>query len=890
MADQDLPNRIQDVDLAKTMRTSFLDYAMSVIVARALPDVRDGLKPVHRRILYDMHELGVTPDKPYKKSARMVGDVLGKYHPHGDTAVYESMVRMAQDFSYRYPLVDGHGNFGSVDGDGAAAMRYTEARLSKIALEMLRDINKDTIDFQPNYDDTEKEPTVLPARFPNLLVNGASGIAVGMATNIPPHNLAEVISAIHILMKNPDATTADLMEALPGPDFPTGGVVMGKSGIRKAYETGKGSITLRAKVEIESDKSGKQRIVATEIPYMVNKAKLIERIADLAREKRIEGITDVNDESDREGMRIVVDVRRDASAEVILNNLYKMTLMQTSFGFNMLAIVNGSPKVLSLKEILQYYLAHQLEVIQRRTAFELKKAEARAHILEGLKIALDHIDEIISIIRGSQTADVAKTELMSRFPLSDKQAQAILDMRLVRLTGLERDKVEHEFDELQKSITDYKAILASRDRQNQIIYEELLEIQEKFGDARRTELMVGEVLSLEDEDLIEEENVMVSLTHNGYIKRLPTTEFKAQNRGGRGIQGMGIHDDDFIEHLISTSTHDVLLFFTNAGKVYRMKGYEIPEYGRSAKGIPIINLLNIDSKERIQAVINVSDAAGDQAKFLFFTTLKGTVKRTPVDEFSNIRSNGLKALNLKDDDELINVSIVDSTQNMIIGTHSGYAVSFQASDVRSMGRSATGVRGVRLRDDDYVVGSAILGPTSNVFVISEKGYGKQTPADEYAIKGRGGKGIKTINITEKNGPLAGLTTVNGEEDIMLITDKGVMIRFGVENVSQTGRATLGVHLIRLDDDSKVATMAVVEKEEPDNGDDAEGVTPTDGGGSDGDASTITNETTSGTDTSLDRLLNAADADDDDDTTNDSDDTNDSDSGMLGNPDDTDDDE
>ncbi len=665
---------------------------------------------------------------------------------------------------------------------------------------------------------------------------------------------------------------------------------MGKSGIRKAYETGKGSITLRAKVEIESDKSGKQRIVATEIPYMVNKAKLIERIADLAREKRIEGITDVNDESDREGMRIVVDVRRDASAEVILNNLYKMTLMQTSFGFNMLAIVNGSPKVLSLKEILQYYLAHQLEVIQRRTAFELKKAEARAHILEGLKIALDHIDEIISIIRGSQTADVAKTELMSRFPLSDKQAQAILDMRLVRLTGLERDKVEHEFDELQKSITDYKAILASRDRQNQIIYEELLEIQEKFGDARRTELMVGEVLSLEDEDLIEEENVMVSLTHNGYIKRLPTTEFKAQNRGGRGIQGMGIHDDDFIEHLISTSTHDVLLFFTNAGKVYRMKGYEIPEYGRSAKGIPIINLLNIDSKERIQAVINVSDAAGDQAKFLFFTTLKGTVKRTPVDEFSNIRSNGLKALNLKDDDELINVSIVDSTQNMIIGTHSGYAVSFQASDVRSMGRSATGVRGVRLRDDDYVVGSAILGPTSNVFVISEKGYGKQTPADEYAIKGRGGKGIKTINITEKNGPLAGLTTVNGEEDIMLITDKGVMIRFGVENVSQTGRATLGVHLIRLDDDSKVATMAVVEKEEPDDGDDAEGATPTDGGGSDGDASTITNETTSGTDTSLDRLLNAADADDDDDTTNDSDDTNDSDSGMLGNPDDTDDDE
>lgn len=853
MANEELPSRITDVDLAKTMRTSFLDYAMSVIVARALPDVRDGLKPVHRRILYGMSELGVTPDKPYKKSARIVGDVMGKFHPHGDAAIYEAMVRMAQDFSYRYMLVDGHGNFGSVDGDGAAAMRYTEAKLSKVAMEMLRDINKDTIDYQPNYDGTEKEPVVLPARFPNLLVNGASGIAVGMATNIPPHNLAEVISALHILMKNPDATTADLMEALPGPDFPTGGVVMGKSGIRKAYETGKGTITLRAKVEIEEDKSGKQKIVATEIPYMVNKARLIERIADLARDKRIEGITDVNDESDREGMRIVVDVRRDASAEVILNNLYKMTMMQTSFGFNMLAIVNGSPKVLSLKEILQYYLAHQLEVIRRRTEFELKKAKARAHILEGLQIALDHIDEIISIIRNSQTAEVAKNELISRFPLSDKQAQAILDMRLVRLTGLERDKVEKEFSELQKSITEYQEILASKEKQNHIIYEELLEIQNKFGDPRRTELMVGEVLSLEDEDLIEEENVMISLTHNGYIKRLPTSEFKAQNRGGRGIQGMGIHDDDFIEHLISTSTHDVLLFFTNAGKVYRMKGYEIPEYGRSAKGIPVINLLNIEAGEKIQAVINVSDAAGDQEKYLFFTTLHGTVKRTPVSEFSNIRSNGLKALSLKDDDQLINVSIVDDEQCMIIGTHSGYAVSFKASDVRSMGRSATGVRGVRLRENDYVVGSAILEPNDNVFVISEKGYGKQTPASEYAIKGRGGKGIKTINVTEKNGPLAGLTTVTGEEDIMLITDKGVMIRFGVENVSQTGRATLGVHLIRLDQDAKVATMAVVEKEAP----------------ADESDETDSDESTDDGDTSLDRLVDRA-TDDDADSSADSD--------------------
>lgn len=856
MANEELPSRITDVDLATTMRTSFLDYAMSVIVARALPDVRDGLKPVHRRILYGMNELGVTPDKPYKKSARIVGDVMGKFHPHGDSAIYESMVRMAQDFSYRYMLVDGHGNFGSVDGDGAAAMRYTEARLSKVAMEMLRDINKDTIDYQPNYDGSEKEPAVLPARFPNLLVNGASGIAVGMATNIPPHNLAEVISALHILMKNPDATTADLMEALPGPDFPTGGVVMGKSGIRKAYETGKGTITLRAKVEIEEDKNGKQRIVATEIPYMVNKARLIERIAELARDKRIEGITDVNDESDREGMRIVVDVRRDASAEVILNNLYKMTLMQTSFGFNMLAIVKGSPRVLSLKEILQYYLEHQLEVIKRRTAFELKKAKARAHILEGLQIALDHIDEIISIIRGSQTAEVAKQELITRFPLSEKQAQAILDMRLVRLTGLERDKVEREYAELLKAIAEYEAILASEDRQNEIIYQELLEIQNKFGDERRTELLVGEVLSLEDEDLIEEEDVIVSLTHNGYIKRLPTSEFKAQNRGGRGIQGMGIHDDDFIEHLISTSTHDVLLFFTNAGKVYRMKGYEIPEYGRSAKGIPVINLLNIEAGEKIQAVINVSDAAGDQEKYLFFTTLKGTVKRTPVAEFANIRSNGLKALSLKDEDQLINVSIVDDDQAMIIGTHGGYAVSFKASDVRSMGRSATGVRGVRLRDDDYVVGSAILGPNDNVFIISEKGYGKQTPASEYAIKGRGGKGIKTINVTAKNGPLAGLTTVSGEEDIMLITDKGVMIRFGVENVSTTGRATLGVHLIRLDDDAKVATMAVVEKEPDEETSDAlltnnaDDATSTDADTSDDDS-----------DTSLDRLVDRAESSD-----------------------------
>ncbi|AIR09781.1 DNA gyrase subunit A [Ligilactobacillus salivarius] len=811
----DLPNRIKDVDLSKVMRTSFLDYAMSVIVARALPDVRDGLKPVHRRILYGMNELGVTPDKPYKKSARIVGDVMGKFHPHGDSAIYESMVRMAQDFSYRYMLVDGHGNFGSVDGDGAAAMRYTEARMSKITLEMLRDINKDTIDFQPNYDGTEREPVVLPARFPNLLVNGATGIAVGMTTNIPPHNLGEVISGIHMLMKNPDVTTADLMEAIPGPDFPTGAIVMGKSGIRKAYETGKGTVTLRAKVEIDEQANGKQQIVVHELPYMVNKARLIERIAELAREKKIEGITDVKDESDREGMRVTIDVRRDVSASVVLNNLYKLTLMQTTFGFNMLAIVNGTPKILSLKQILQYYLKHQEEVIRRRTEFELKKAKARAHILEGLRIALDHIDAIINIIRGSQSPDVAKDRLMNEYQLSDKQAQAILDMRLVRLTGLERDKVENEYSKTMAAIADYEDILAKPERIDKIIYEELLEIQEKFGDERRTELMVGEVLSIEDEDLIEEENVVVTLTHNGYIKRLPTSDFKAQNRGGRGVQGMGVHDDDFIEHLLTTSTHDELLFFTNVGKVYRMKAYEIPEYGRTAKGIPVINLLDISVDEKIQTVINIpaDKVQTDKEMYLFFITRQGTVKRTSVSEFGNIRKNGLKAITLRDGDELINVLATDDSKNIIIGTHQGYAVSFDEKDIRSMGRSAAGVRGIRLRDNDYVIGSAILEPESKVFVISENGYGKQTAASEYPIKGRGGKGIKTTNITEKNGPLAGLTTVNGDEDIMVITDKGVMIRFKISDVSETGRATLGVRLINLGADSIVSTMTKVEPED-----------------------------------------------------------------------------
>ena len=811
MSVEDYKGTIEEINLSKEMRKSFLDYAMSVIVSRALPDVRDGLKPVHRRILYGMHELGVTPDKSHKKSARIVGDVMGKYHPHGDSAIYESMVRMAQTFSYRYPLVDGHGNFGSIDGDSAAAMRYTEARMTKISLEMLRDINKDTTDYHENYDGTEREPDALPARFPNLLVNGTTGIAVGMATNIPPHNLGEVIDALHVLMANPQAETADLMEALPGPDFPTGGLVMGKSGIRRAYETGKGSITIRSKVEIEVLKNGKERILVTELPYMVNKAKLVTRIADLARDKRIEGITDLTDESDRDGMRIVIDVRRDTSASVVLNNLYKQTSLQTSFGFNMLAIVNGVPEVLSLKKILEEYLKHQETVIRRRSAYDKRKAEARAHILEGLRIALDHIDEIITIIRSSRTGDAAKTQLIEKFGLSDKQSQAILDMRMVRLTGLEREKIESEYNDLTTLIADLEDILARPERVHEIIETELRDVQSRFGDKRRTELLVGEVLSLEDEDLIEEEDIVITLTNNGYIKRLPSSEFRAQRRGGRGVQGMGMHTDDFVETLVSCSTHDMLLFFTNTGKVYRSKGYEIPEYGRAAKGIPAINLLGIDSNERIQAIINVTGQTED-GHYLFFTTRKGTVKRTDVTEFANIRSNGLKAIVLNEGDELIRVALTNGSKNIIIGTHEGYAVSFEESDVRSMGRSARGVRGIRLREDDYVVGMDILEESSEVLVITEKGYGKRTSADEYSIRGRGGKGVKTANITEKNGNLAGLVTVQGDEDIMLITNKGVIIRMSVDGISQTSRSTLGVRLIRVADDVIVSTMAKVEPE------------------------------------------------------------------------------
>ncbi|MEZ7639840.1 MULTISPECIES: DNA gyrase subunit A [Streptococcus] len=808
MQDRNLVN----VNLTKEMKTSFIDYAMSVIVARALPDVRDGLKPVHRRILYGMNELGVTPDKPHKKSARITGDVMGKYHPHGDSSIYEAMVRMAQWWSYRYMLVDGHGNFGSMDGDGAAAQRYTEARMSKIALEMLRDINKNTVDFVDNYDANEREPLVLPARFPNLLVNGATGIAVGMATNIPPHNLGETIDAVKLVMDNPEVTTKDLMEVLPGPDFPTGALVMGKSGIHKAYETGKGSIVLRSRTEIEETKTGRERIVVTEFPYMVNKTKVHEHIVRLVQEKRIEGITAVRDESNREGVRFVIEVKRDASANVILNNLFKMTQMQTNFGFNMLAIQNGVPKILSLRQILDAYIEHQKEVVVRRTRFDKEKAEARAHILEGLLIALDHIDEVIRIIRASETDAEAQAELMSKFKLSERQSQAILDMRLRRLTGLERDKIQSEYDDLLALIADLADILAKPERVSQIIKDELDEVKRKFGDQRRTELMVGEVLSLEDEDLIEEADVLITLSNKGYIKRLDQAEFTAQKRGGRGVQGTGVKDDDFVRELVSTSTHDHLLFFTNKGRVYRLKGYEIPEYGRTAKGLPIVNLLKLDEGESIQTIINVESERSDDA-YLFFTTRHGIVKRTSVKEFANIRQNGLKALNLKDEDELINVLLTEEDTDIIIGTKFGYSIRFNQSAVRGMSRIATGVKGVNLRDGDTVVGASVITDQDEVLIITEKGYGKRTVATEYPTKGRGGKGMQTAKITEKNGSLAGLMTVKGDEDLMIITDTGVMIRTNVANISQTGRSTMGVKVMRLDQDAKIVTFTTVAAEE-----------------------------------------------------------------------------
>ncbi|MGE7929021.1 DNA gyrase subunit A [Lysinibacillus xylanilyticus] len=805
---------VKGVNITKEIETSFLDYAMSVIVSRALPDVRDGLKPVHRRILYGMQELGNTADKAYKKSARIVGDVMGKYHPHGDSSIYDAMVRMAQDFSYRYMLVDGHGNFGSVDGDGAAAMRYTESRMSRIAMEMLRDINKDTIDYTDNYDGSEKEPIVLPSRYPNLLVNGAAGIAVGMATNIPPHQLGETIDAVIALSENPAITTEELMEIIPGPDFPTGGLILGRSGIRRAYDTGRGSIIIRAKVEIEQKSNGKETILIHELPYQVNKAKLIEKIAELVRDKKIDGITNLRDESDRRGMRVVIEIRKDANANVVLNNLYKQTAMQSSFGINMLSLVNGQPKVMGLKEMLHHYLEHQKVIIRRRTEFDLRKAEDRAHILEGLRIALDHIDEIIAIIRGSRSGDEAKPQLMERFNLSERQAQAILDMRLVRLSGLEREKIEAEYQELQVLIAELKEILADEAKIVDIIRTEILELKERFNDKRRTEITSGGLEMIEDEDLIPVENSVVTLTHNGYIKRLAANTYRSQKRGGRGVQGMGTNEDDFVEHLMNTSTHDTILFFTTKGKVFRAKGYEIPEFGRTAKGLPIVNLLNIEKGEKVTAMIRVDSF--DEDAYFIFTTKTGITKRTPVSQFANIRTNGLIAISLREDDDLISVRLTDGDKQVIIGTRDGMLVRFQEEDIRSMGRTAGGVRGIKLRDGDEVVGMEIVEPGQEILVVTAKGYGKRTSEEEYRLQSRGGVGLKTIQITDKNGPMVAVKTVDGSEDLMLITINGMLIRMDVNDISLIGRSTQGVRLIRLGDDELVATVAKVEKEEESN--------------------------------------------------------------------------
>ena len=799
--------QIKEINISQEMKNSFIDYAMSVIVSRALPDVRDGLKPVHRRILYAMNDLGMTPDKPHKKSARIVGEVIGKYHPHGDSAVYETMVRMAQDFSYRYMLVDGHGNFGSVDGDSAAAMRYTEARMSKISMELLRDINKETIDFGDNYDGSEREPLVLPARFPNLLVNGAAGIAVGMATNIPPHQLGEVIDGIIMLIdQNNEVEIEQLISVIKGPDFPTGGIILGKEGIRKAYHTGKGSVTIRAKAHIEEMNNGKSRIIVEELPYQVNKARLIEKIAELVRDKRIDGITDLRDESDRNGMRIVIELRRDVNANVVLNNLYKQTSLQTSFGINVLALVNGEPKVLNLKQVLSYYLDHQRVVIRRRTEFELRKAEARAHILEGLRIALDHLDEVIALIRSSRTTEEAKNGLMTKFELTEIQAQAILDMRLQRLTGLEREKIENEYQELMQKIAELKAILADENRILAIIKEELLEIKERFNDERRTVITNAEN-EIDIEDLIPEEEVVVMLTHQGYIKRLPISTYRSQRRGGKGVTGMGTKEDDFVQHLFITRSHNYIMFFTNKGKVYRLKAYEIPDLSRTAKGTPIINLIQIESNERINAVFPIKEYTENH--HLFFATAHGIVKKSQLADYENIRKGGLIAINLKDDDELIGVKLTDGNQEIILGTRLGQSIRFSEQDVRVMGRSATGVKGIQLSRNDLVIGMDVIRDELDILIVTEKGYGKRTPASEYRGQTRGGKGIKTLNVTNKNGYIVSLKVVSEDDDLMIVTTSAMVIRLNMKTISLIGRYTQGVKLINIQDDDSVATVARV---------------------------------------------------------------------------------
>ena len=804
-------DQIKPHNIAKEMRTSFIDYAMSVIVSRALPDVRDGLKPVHRRILYSMNDLGMHSDKPYKKSARIVGDVIAKYHPHGDSSVYDAMVRMAQDFSYRYPLVDGHGNFGSIDGDGAAAMRYTEARMSKLAMEMMRDINKNTIDFQPNFDGEEQEPIVLPARFPSLLVNGTTGIAVGMATNIPPHNLSEVIDGCLAYMDNPEIDVLGLMQFIKGPDLPTGALILGTKGIRSAYETGNGSIMMRSKCEIVEGHGGKYSILVTEIPYQVNRERLIEKIAELVKEKRLDGITDLRNESNREGTRIVIELRKDVNPQVMLNNLFKLTQLQVSYGINMLALVDGQPKVLNLKEIIAAYIKHQVEVIVRRTQFDLNKAEDRAHILEGLRIALDHIDRIIAIIRGSSTDEEALNSLMSEFSLSERQGKAILEMRLRRLTGLERGKIEEEYQGLVALIADLKDILANEDRVHAIIREELLEVKHKHGDERRTEIVRGSDFDIEDEDLIPEEQVIITLTNNGYIKRQPISTYRSQNRGGRGVQGMGTHDDDYVKELLSTSTHDHLLFFTSKGKVYQKKAYTIPEYGRTAKGLPIVNIIGIAQDEYISAIIPVKEFNDEE--FLFFATRSGVVKRTTLSAFGHIRTNGLIALSLREDDELIGVRKTSGNDDIIIASSGGKAVWFEETEVRPMGRTAAGVRGIFLEEGEVAVGMEMVTMDQEILVVTENGFGKRTSIQEYRKTKRGGKGVKTLTITEKNGTLVAMKAVNGDEDLLIVTNKGVIIRTPIHQISQTGRATQGVKLIRLTDDQLVSSVAVVEHEE-----------------------------------------------------------------------------
>lgn len=802
---------IQTTDIANEMRTSFLDYSMSVIVSRALPDVRDGMKPVHRRILYAMNDLGITADKPHKKSARIVGEVIGKYHPHGDSAVYETMVRMAQDFSYRYPLVDGHGNFGSLDGDGAAAMRYTEARLSKISSELLRDIQKETVDWMDNYDGEEKEPVVLPCKFPNLLVNGTTGIAVGMATSMPPHNLNESIDAIIALMENPELTVIELMEKyISGPDFPTGGYILGRSGIKQAYETGKGSIVCRAKTHIEMLDNGKPQIIVDEIPYMVNKAVLVEKIASLVRERTIEGITDLRDESNLSGVKIVIELRKDVQPEVILNQLYRMTSMQTSFGVNNVVLVNNAPKCLGLKDLLQKYIDHQVDVTIRKTKYELAKAKDRAHILEGLRIAIDNVDEIIEIIKTAKDSNDASTKLINRFGLSEIQAKAILDMQLKRLTGLERDKIEEEYQQLVALIKDLEDILANYSRVLEIIKNELLEVKAKYGDERRTEIIEADV-EMEDEDLIPKEDVAITLTTNGYIKRISQDTYHVQNRGGKGIKGMTMNEDDVIYQFINMNTHDHLMIFTNFGKVYRIKGYKVPASSRTSKGLPIVNLLNLDKNEKVKALVPLKQDE-DTYKYLFFVTVNGIVKRVPIEEFDNIRQSGKIAITLKDDDELFAVKPTTGKDEVIIAGANGKAVRFKEEDVREMGRNAMGIKGFNV-DGSSVVGVATNNEGNLILSITENGYGKKSELDEYRLTSRGAKGVKTINITEKNGPLVSLQAVNGNEDCMIITDDGIVIRISLNQVGIYKRQTQGVKLIKVADNSKVSTVAVVATDE-----------------------------------------------------------------------------